>query len=134
LEHHAGILKISEYQGLAYTRPVIAVCMTLFLLSLGGLPPTAGFFGKFYIFRAALQGGHVWAVVLAVINSAISFYYYLRVVISMFLPEKEAAVVGKLQLSLPVIVTIVLTVWGTLSLGLFPSFFLELARAASFLS
>jgi len=134
LERHAGILKISEYQGLAYTRPIIAVCMTLFLVSLGGLPPTAGFFGKFYIFRAALQGGHVWAVVLAVINSAISFYYYLRVVISMFLPEKETAVVGKLQLSLPVIVTIVLTVWGTISLGLFPGFFLELARAASLLS
>jgi NADH-quinone oxidoreductase subunit N len=134
LERHAGILKISEYQGLAYTRPLLTVCMTLFLLSLGGLPPTAGFFGKFYLFRAALQGGHVWIVVLAVINSAISFYYYLRVVISMFLPEKEAAVSEKLQVSLPLIVTIVLTVWGTISLGLFPGFFLELARAASLLS
>ncbi|HEY4491761.1 MAG TPA: proton-conducting transporter membrane subunit, partial [Acidobacteriota bacterium] len=113
--------------------PVLAVCMTLFLVSLGGLPPTAGFFGKFYLFRAVLEAGHVWAVVLAVLNSAISFYYYLRVVLSMFTPEKEVTVsaAGIAALSLPLVVSLALTVWGTLTLGLFPNFFLELARTIS---
>ena len=134
LERSYGILNISEYQGLAYSRPVLAVCMTLFMVSLGGLPPTAGFFGKFYLFRAVLQAGHVWIVVLAVLNSAISFYYYLRVVLSMFTPQKEAAAVPASILPLPFLVTLVLTVWGTISLGLFPNFFLELARAVSMAS
>ena len=133
MERNRGILNISQYQGLAYSRPVLAVCLTLFLLSLGGLPPTAGFFGKFYLFRAVLQAGNVWLVILAVINSAISFYYYLRVVITMFTPEKEGAPVVTFPLSLPLIVTLVLTVWGTVSLGLAPGFFLEIARAASIL-
>ena len=66
-------------------------------------------------------------------NSAVSFYYYLRVVISMFTPEKEGAPVPAARLSLPFIVTLILTVWGTVSLGLAPGFFLEIARAASIL-
>jgi NADH-quinone oxidoreductase subunit N len=134
LEQTDNLHTVQDYTGLAYTRPVLAVCMTLFLVSLGGLPPTAGFFGKFYLFRATLQAGYVWAVVFAVINSAISFYYYLRVVIQMFLPQKEAAAASRISVSLPMIVTLVLTVWGTISLGIFPNFFLELARAVAFWS
>jgi NADH-quinone oxidoreductase subunit N len=134
MEQSAGILDIDGYRGLAYSRPVIGTCMTLFLVSLGGLPPTGGFFGKFYLFRAILQTGHVWVVVFAVLNSAISFYYYLRVVISMFTPEKEVAVAAPARFTIPFIVAVVLTVWGTISLGLFPGFFLELARAVSIFS
>jgi NADH-quinone oxidoreductase subunit N len=133
LERSNGILQIDQYQSLGYARPVLAGCLMLFLVSLGGLPPTAGFFAKFYLFRAVLQEGHVWAVVLAVLNSAVSFYYYLRIVIAMFTPEREALPVPGLKLALPLIVTLILTVWGTLSLGLFPGFFLELARAVSLL-
>jgi len=133
MERTRGVLNISQYQGLAYSRPALAVCLTLFLLSLGGLPPTAGFFGKFYLFRAVLQAGNIWIVIFAVINSAISFYYYLRIVIAMFTPEKEGAPVAASRLSLPLILTLVLTVWGTVSLGLAPGFFLEIARAASIL-
>ena len=125
---------IDSYKGLGYSRPVLATCMMLFLVSLGGLPPTAGFFGKFYLFRAVLQEGYIWAVVIAVLNSAVSFYYYLRIVITMFTPEKEPAEVPVARLALPVIVTLILTVWGTLSLGLFPGFFLEIARAVSLFS
>jgi len=134
LERTDGIITIDQYQSLGYKRPAVATCMMLFLLSLGGMPPTAGFFGKFYLFRAVLQSGQIWAVVIAVLNSAISFYYYLRIVISMFTPEKEAAMVPSTGLALSIIVTLVLTVWGTLSLGLFPGFFLELARAVSLIS
>lgn len=134
LEKNENALNISDYQGLGYTRPVLASCMTLFLVSLGGLPPTAGFFGKFYLFRAVLEAGHVWVVVLAVLNSAVSFYYYLRVVISMFTPEKEAAPAVAMVFPFTLIVTLALTVWGTLSLGLFPGFFLELAKSIALFS
>jgi NADH-quinone oxidoreductase subunit N len=133
LESHQNILEIREYRGLAYTRPALAACMTLFLLSLGGLPPTAGFFGKFYLFRAVLQAGHVWIVVLAVINSAISFYYYLRVVISMFTPEEQPLPVSA-RVSISIAVILAITVWGTITLGLFPNFFLNLVRSVAILS
>lgn len=131
LERSQGIVTVPGYQALAYARPWIAICMMLFLVSLGGLPPTAGFFGKFYLFRAVLQAGYVWAVILAVLNSAVSFYYYLRVVISMYTPEKEAFKVSIVALSIPVIVVLAFTVWGTISLGLFPNYFLQLTQAVS---
>jgi len=134
LETHQNILEIREYRGLAYTRPALAACMTLFLVSLGGLPPTAGFFGKFYLFRAVLQSGHVWIVVLAVINSAISFYYYLRVVISMFTPEEQPLPASAAGVSISIVVILALTVWGTITLGLFPNFFLNLVRSVAILS
>jgi NADH-quinone oxidoreductase subunit N len=133
LEKSAGILSIDQYRSLAYYRPVLATCMMLFLLSLGGLPPTAGFFGKFYLFRAVLQEGYVWGVIIAVLNSALSFYYYLRIVIAMFTPEKEEIAAPVSGIALSLIITLIITVWGTISLGLFPGFFLELARAVSIL-
>jgi NADH-quinone oxidoreductase subunit N len=133
LEKSEGILNIEQYQNLAYSRPILATCMMLFLVSLGGLPPTAGFFGKFYLFKAVLQEGYVWGVIIAVLNSAISFYYYLKIVIAMFTPAKEEAAVPVGAMALPLIVSLIITVWGTLSLGLFPGFFLELARAVSIL-
>lgn len=134
LERTSGAIEIENYTGLAYTRPGMAVLMTIFLMSLGGLPPTAGFFAKFYLFRAVLEAGHVWIVVLAVLNSAISFYYYLRVVISMFTPEKERAAVPAPALSIPLLVVLILTLGGTVALGLFPNIFIELARAVQIAS
>ncbi|MBT6594566.1 MAG: NADH-quinone oxidoreductase subunit N, partial [Nitrospina sp.] len=72
-------LEIENYSGLAYKHPIIALSMTVFLLSLAGLPPFAGFIAKFYIFSAAVQEGLITLVIIAVLNSAISFYYYLKV-------------------------------------------------------
>ena len=134
LENTAGILKVDQYQSLTYVRPVLATCMMLFLVSLGGLPPTAGFFGKFYLFRGVLQEGYVWGIIIAVLNSAISFYYYLRIVIAMFTPEKESIAIPVARIALPLIVSLIITVWGTISLGIFPGFFLELARSVSLFS
>jgi NADH-quinone oxidoreductase subunit N len=131
MEKTQGILTVPGYQSLGFSRPLIALCMTLFLVSLGGLPPTAGFFGKFYLFRAVLQAGYVWAVVLAVLNSAVSFYYYLRVVIVMYTPEKEGSRLPQVAISVPFVIVLVVTVWGTIFLGLFPNLFLQLARAVS---
>jgi NADH-quinone oxidoreductase subunit N len=134
LERTSGIHEIPQYQSMAYTHPYLAVLLTLFLVSLGGLPPTAGFFGKFYLFRAVLEANHVWIIVIAVINSAISFYYYLRVVISMFTPEKEAAAFPSAKVSLPVFVVLIVTLLGSLWLGLFPEVFLNLAQTLSIAS
>jgi NADH-quinone oxidoreductase subunit N len=133
LERTSNFTEIDHYRSLTYSRPVLAVLMTVFLMSLGGLPPTAGFLAKFYLFRAVLEAGHVWIVVLAVLNSAISFYYYLRIVISMFTPEKEAAP-APVPVPVPLIVILILTLCGTLILGLFPGFFIDLARAVQLVS
>ncbi|MGE5236964.1 MAG: NADH-quinone oxidoreductase subunit N [Acidobacteriota bacterium] len=82
---------VADYAGLARVHPVAAFGMLLFLLSLGGIPPTAGFMGKLYLFAAAVQAGYVWLVVLAVVMSAVSLYYYLRIVLQMYLREGEGA-------------------------------------------
>jgi NADH-quinone oxidoreductase subunit N len=82
---------VEDYAGLARTHPVAAFGMLLFLLSLGGIPPTAGFMGKLYLFAAAVQAGYVWLVVLAVVMSAVSLYYYLRIVLQMYLRDGDGA-------------------------------------------
>jgi NADH-quinone oxidoreductase subunit N len=82
--------RLDAYNGLGSRRPVAALAMTLFLLSLAGMPPTAGFVAKLYVFRAALQSPLLtWLVVVAVLNSLVSVYYYLRVVVAMYFREPE---------------------------------------------
>jgi NADH-quinone oxidoreductase subunit N len=73
--------------GLANRRPVLAALMAVFMFSLTGIPPLAGFFGKLYVFSAAVQGGLVWLAVVAMLNSAFAAYYYLRVTVSMYMAE-----------------------------------------------
>ena len=82
-------LLISDYTGLGFRKPLIGLFLTLMLLSLAGFPPTAGFVGKFYIFKSAVQSGHVWLVIIGAINTAISAFYYLRVVVTMYMNEPE---------------------------------------------
>jgi len=78
-------LLVRDWAGMARTRPAVALAMTVLLLSLAGVPPTGGFFGKFYLFRAAVQSPDlVWLVVAAVLNSVVSVYYYLRIVVAMY--------------------------------------------------
>jgi NADH-quinone oxidoreductase subunit N len=79
-----------EFAGLAGRKPGLAAAMTLFMLSLAGVPPLAGFLAKLYIFAAAVQAGLIWLAILGVINSVISVYYYLRVVVSMYMKESQA--------------------------------------------
>ncbi|MFQ5458197.1 MAG: NADH-quinone oxidoreductase subunit N [Myxococcota bacterium] len=79
--------EIEDLAGLGYGRPALGLAMTLFMLSLGGIPPTAGFMGKFYIFRAAVEAGYYWLVIFAILNAVISMYYYLRVITVMYSSE-----------------------------------------------
>jgi NADH-quinone oxidoreductase subunit N len=83
-------LTVDDLAGLSKTHPFMAFCLTLFLLSLAGLPPTVGFFGKFYMFSAAIGEGLIWLAVWGVINSVISVYYYLRPIVIMYMKEGDA--------------------------------------------
>ena len=117
-------LEIENYSGLAYKHPLMALSMTVFLLSLGGLPPFAGFVAKFYIFSAAIEEGFVTLVIIAVLNSAISFYYYLKIVVFMYMKEPE----GEFQISLTpmTVFVVILGLIGTIELGIFPDTIISL--------
>jgi NADH-quinone oxidoreductase subunit N len=113
-------LEIADYAGLSTRQPVVAACFTLFLLSLMGLPATAGFLGKFYAFKAALDSRLVWLVVLAAINSVIGAYYYLRVIVAMYFwePQQEWK---PAPMTPAVAIVLLAAAAGTIYLGLFPS-------------
>ena len=118
-------LEIQHYSGLAYKHPVIALSMTIFLLSLGGLPPFAGFVAKFYLFSAAIQEGLLTLVIIAVLNSAISFYYYLKIVVFMYMKEPEAEF--NISLTPMTLFVVLIGVIGTIQLGIFPNAIITLA-------
>ena len=83
-------LEISDFAGLGRKRPLLAAAMTVFMLSLTGMPPTLGLVGKFYLFRTAIEGGFIGLAVIGVLTSLVSAYYYLRVVVTMYMREGDA--------------------------------------------
>ncbi|HZV97275.1 MAG TPA: NADH-quinone oxidoreductase subunit N [Candidatus Nitrosocosmicus sp.] len=122
-------VETDDFAGLATRHPVIALVMTIFLLSLVGIPPTAGFVGKFYLFGAAVRSGYVWLAVLGVLNSAIAAYYYLRIVVVMYMREPEGApttLVPSWGGSLALLVALCGVVW----LGVMPAPYFDLAQTA----
>jgi NADH-quinone oxidoreductase subunit N len=125
----AEAVELAGYGGLAARHPVLALVLAVCLLSLIGLPPTAGFVGKFYLFGAAIRGGFVWLAVIAVLNSVVAAYYYLRLIVYMYMrqPEGEglrAALTPAAGLALAI------AVWGTLHLGVLPGTVLAYAQRA----
>src|SRR5713101_65079 len=82
--------ELKDFSGLHVRHPFAAFAMLLFMLSLGGIPPTAGFMGKFWLFSAAIDAGYVWLAVIGVLNSAISLYYYIRIVVFMYVKKETA--------------------------------------------
>jgi len=117
---------LDDYSGLITRNPALGVLMAIFLLSLAGFPPFAGFLAKFYVFSAAVKSGYIGLAIIAVLNSFIAVYYYLRVVVIMFMrpPQTELKPVS---VPLFVSITLFITVLGTLWLGIFPQPFLDLA-------
>ena len=118
---------ISDYAGIGFRFPLLSAAMSIFLFSLAGVPPTAGFMAKVYVFSAAVKAGYYWLVVIAVLNSAVAAYYYLRVMVYMYFREPEREVRVDL-FSLAGVIAVILAVWGVLQLGIFPSDFLALAQ------
>jgi len=130
LERATGSSDLPAYTGLAQRSPRLALVMLLAFLSLAGIPPLAGFTAKFYLFAAAYGQGYSWLVLLAVLNSALSLFYYLRVVRSMYILPPEAGAPALPRLPLPLATVLLICVLGILVLGVYPGPFVALARAA----
>jgi len=124
-------LVISDYAGLGLRKPLLAMFMTIMLLSLAGFPPTAGFVGKFYIFKSAVQAGHIWLVIVGAVNTAISAFYYLRVVVTMYMREPEEELPFASYPS-TLVVGLVLAAIGVLLIGILPSLMLTPAQNSVF--
>jgi NADH-quinone oxidoreductase subunit N len=119
---------IDEMSGLFFRHPYSAVLMLIFLLSLAGLPPTAGFIGKYFLFAAVIETQHNTLAVIAVLNAAISMYFYLRIVVAMFMREPTEKT--GLELSPGVIAVMAVSLIFTLWIGLYPDPFIAMARHA----
>jgi len=119
---------IDEMSGLYFKNPVAAVLMLIFLLSLAGIPPTAGFIGKYYLFAAAIETGHNTLAVIAVLNAAVSIYFYLRIVVAMFM--RDATEKTGLTYSPALITVLAIAIVFTMVIGLYPDPFITLARQA----
>ncbi len=122
-------VNLADYSGLATRHPLLALALALFLLSLIGIPPTAGFVGKFYLFGAAVRSGYIWLAVIGVLNSAVAAYFYLRVIVYMYMRDPEGAptvyapsFAGGLALGI--------ALWGVFQLGLMPAPVFNLAQTA----
>jgi NADH-quinone oxidoreductase subunit N len=120
---------LRDYAGLWYSHPALATLMTIFLLSLGGFPPTAGFIGKWYIFSAAVGSGYYWLAIIGVLSSVVSVFFYLRVVVMMYMSERDArpepAPVRGIALT-----ALAISVIGILYLGILPTQLIDLAQAS----
>ena len=124
---------IDDYTGLALKRPGLAAILTFFLLSLIGIPFTGGFFGKFYVFSAAITSGHVWLAVIGLLNSGVACYYYLRLLAAVYTrPATETdRLIPRRPVSIPAAIGLALAAFSTLFLGIVPDAALRLAEYAS---
>jgi NADH-quinone oxidoreductase subunit N len=112
--------QLRDFAGLWKTRPALAAMMTVFLLSLGGFPPTAGFIGKWYIFSAAVQEGHFTLAVVGVLSSVVSVFFYLRIVVMMYMTE-EGALPARPRISGAAMAGLTLAMIATFYLGVLPT-------------
>jgi NADH-quinone oxidoreductase subunit N len=115
--------QVADLAGLGFRHPFLAIAMTVFMLSLGGIPPTAGFMGKVYVFGTALDQGLVTLVVIGVLNSVVSVFYYLRITVAMYMEEPQGEPV-QVSWAAPGVIAIALTLvltlwWGVQAGGLF---------------
>jgi NADH-quinone oxidoreductase subunit N len=115
--------EIEDFTGLAKRQPLAAFFMLVFMASLAGIPPTAGFIAKFYVFMAAVDAGMAWLAALALLFAAVSAYYYMRVVMVMYMREPSPSSVAPPQLATSPALSFVLAcaVAGVILFGLFPS-------------
>ena len=121
---------ISDYKGLARSHPLASAMMLIFMFSLTGIPPTAGFIGKFYVFMELINAGYVPLVIIAVVFSVISAFFYLRVVMYMYMeePKEEVTLTTSASMSFTLAVTALIVI----ILGVFPSYLLDFVRFSIF--
>lgn len=121
--------ELKDLNGLFFRQPFAAVAMLLFMLSLGGIPPTAGFMGKFWLFSAAIESGYIWLAVIGVLNSAVSLYYYIRIVVYMMLKNEPAG--SEPRQSPALAIAMGAAVVATLLLGVYPQPLFEFAQSSA---
>ena len=119
--------ELKDLTGLYAAHPWAAVAMLIFMLSLGGIPPTAGFMGKLWLFGAAIESGYVWLAVIGVVNSALSLYYYVRIVVFMWIAEGEAPG-STFRITPTLAAVLIVTVAGSVLLGVYPRVLFEFAE------
>jgi NADH-quinone oxidoreductase subunit N len=118
---------LEDYEGLGRSSPLLAATLTIFLLSLIGIPMTAGFFAKFYVFSAALRANLVWLTLIGVVNSAVGAYYYLRIIVVMYMREARKEVpVARISFGLAVALSV--CTFATLYLGILPDRVLQITQ------
>jgi NADH-quinone oxidoreductase subunit N len=122
-------VEVRDYAGLGRRHPLLALALSLFLLSLVGIPPLAGFVGKFYLFGSAIRAGFVVLAVIAVLNSAVAAYYYLRVIVYMYMRDADGSAAA-LAPSFAGGLALAIALIGIVVLGLRPAPFADLAQAA----
>ncbi|MBP7793126.1 MAG: NADH-quinone oxidoreductase subunit N [Candidatus Goldbacteria bacterium] len=125
VEKYTGSCEISEYTSLSQRNPLLALTFLLSLLSLAGIPPLAGFVGKFYLFYAAMQRGYLWLVILAALNSTLSLYYYLMVLKQMYI-RNEKAEMEKIKLPFNVVLVLVICIAAIIIFGIMPTDIIDL--------
>lgn len=120
---------LNDYSGLGFRHPFLGLCMSVFMLSLAGVPVLAGFTGKFYLFSAAVKSGYVGLALIGVLNSVVSMYYYLGVLVKMYMVDggKEIPALAERPY---IFATLLITVSGTILLGIFPSWAFQIALSA----
>ena len=121
--------ELKDLSGLYFRKPFAAIAMLIFMLSLGGIPPTAGFMGKVWVFGAAIDQGFIWLAVIGVVNSAISLYYYYRVIVFMWL--KEETLGSDIEMSPAMATVLGIAVVGSIFFGIFPDMLFDHAQTAS---
>jgi NADH-quinone oxidoreductase subunit N len=118
--------ELRDFAGLWRTRPGLAGLMTIFLLSLGGFPPLAGFVGKWYIFAAAVERGHYWLAIIGVLTSVVSVFFYLRIVVMMYMTEGSD--IARPRVPLTAAAALALATVGVFYMGILPTRIIDLAR------
>ena len=121
--------ELKDLSGLYFRSPLAAIAMLVFMLSLGGIPPTAGFMGKFWIFSALMDQGFVTLAIVGVVNSAISLFYYIRVVVFMWIKEEVSG--SDISLGPAMATAIVITLVASILFGIYPQPLFEHAQAAA---
>ena len=115
---------INDYAGLGNRSPILAALMSLFMFGLAGIPPMAGFFGKYYVFVGAIKADLTWLAILGVLSSVISVYFYLRIVVLIYF--KESPDKSKIEYSIAGLVSVVISAFLVLLFGFFPDFLMKI--------
>jgi NADH-quinone oxidoreductase subunit N len=130
IANNIGSEELDDYHGLGYRAPILGISMTLFLISLTGLPPTAGFIGKLYIFSAVMNSGYLWLAVIGILNSVVSLYYYVKIFKNMYLKDIDSQKPA-LSYSPIAIAVLMLIAIPTLFFGIYFTPIIEWANASA---